>query len=664
MNENGRELQLHMDALAAELRRHNELYYQQARPEIPDFEYDKLLHELIRLEEEHPEFARADSPTRRVGERYDAQFSPVEHTVPMGSLQDVFSLEEVRSFEARLRAALPEPVCSVEPKVDGLSVSLEYQDGRFVRGSTRGDGLVGEDITPNLRAIRAIPMRLRGDFPGLWEVRGEVYMPREQFDRLTAEQENAGETPFKNPRNAAAGSLRQKDASVTAARGLAIAVFNLQQGGEPVSHAATLDVLANAGLPVVPHTLCRTADEIEREIEAIGERRGAYPFGIDGAVVKLDSLSGRDALGSTAKFPRWAVAFKYPPEEKETVLRDVEVAVGRTGVLTPTAVFDPVELAGTTVTRATLHNADFIAERGIAVGATIRVRKAGEIIPEVLSVVHTPEGAEPYRLPEQCPSCGEPVVREDGEAAVRCVNPECPAQAMRNLIHFVSRDAMDIDGVGPQQLEKLASEGLVQSAADLYALTAERLEQLERMGKQSAQNMVASIAASKERGLARVLSALGIRNVGTHAAQLLAERFGSMDALFAATAEEIAAVEGFGEVRAASVRDFLDRAGTRDLLARLKAAGVKLTEETKQRGDALSGLTFVLTGTLPTLSRAEAKAMLEAAGGKVAGSVSKKTSYVVAGEDAGSKLTKAQDLGVPVLDEAGMKAMLETAQAD
>ena len=663
MNESSMNLQARMDALAAEIRRHNELYYQQARPEISDFEYDKLLHELLRLEEEHPELARADSPTRRVGERYDAQFSPVEHTVPMGSLQDVFSLEEVRAFEERVRETVPSPVYSVEPKVDGLSVSLEYVDGAFTRGSTRGDGLTGEDITPNLRAIGSIPLRLRGDFPGLWEVRGEVYMPREQFERLTAEQEDEGETPFKNPRNAAAGSLRQKDASVTAARGLAIAVFNLQQGGAPTSHTQTLDLLASAGLPVVPHTVCRTADEIEREIAAIGERRGGYPFGIDGAVVKLDSLSAREALGSTSKFPRWAVAFKYPPEEKDTVLRAVEVAVGRTGVLTPTAVFDPVELAGTTVTRATLHNADFIAERGIAVGAVIRVRKAGEIIPEVLSVVRLPEGAEPYRLPERCPSCGEPVVREDGEAAVRCVNPECPAQAMRNLIHFVSRDAMDIDGVGPQQLEKLAAEGLVRNAADLYGLTAEKLEKLDRMGRKSAENMVQSIEGSKGRGLARVLSALGIRNVGARAAQLLAERFGSMDALLAASADEIAALEGFGEVRAASVRDFLDREGTRDLLGRLAAAGVKLTEDVQPRGERLAGLTFVLTGTLPSMGRAEAKKRIEDAGGKVSGSVSKKTSYVVAGEEAGSKLTKAQELGVPVLDEAGLLEMLSESRA-
>ena len=652
------ELQARMDALADELRRHNELYYQQARSEISDFEYDRLLHELLRLEEENPELARADSPTRRVGGRYDAQFSPVEHTVPMGSLQDVFSLEEVRAFEERVRETVPSPVYSVEPKVDGLSVSLEYIDGIFTRGSTRGDGLTGEDITPNLRAIASVPLRLRGEFPGLWEVRGEVYMPREQFERLTAEQEDGGETPFKNPRNAAAGSLRQKDASVTAARGLAIAVFNLQQGGEPVSHTQALGLLASAGLPVVPHTVCRTADEIEREITAIGGRRGGYPFGIDGAVVKLDDLAAREVLGSTSKFPRWAVAFKYPPEEKDTVLRAVEVAVGRTGVLTPTAVFDPVELAGTTVTRATLHNEDFIAERGIAVGAVIRVRKAGEIIPEVLSVVSVPEGAEPYRLPGVCPSCGEPVIREEGEAAVRCVNPECPAQAMRNLIHFVSRDAMDIDGLGPQQLEKLVSEGLVHSAADLYLLTADRLEQLDRMGKQSAANLVAAIEASKGQGLARLLSALGIRNVGVHAAQLLAERFGSMDALLEADTEAIAAVEGFGEVRAASVRDFLGRAGTRDLLRRLAEAGVRMTEETKERGVSLEGKVFVLTGTLPGMTRDEAKALIERNGGKVSGSVSKKTSYVVAGEEAGSKLTKAQQLGVPVIDLAGLEGLI------
>ena len=654
--------------LTAEILRHNELYYQQAQPELSDYEYDRLLHELMDLEAQYPDLALDNSPTRRVGERYDSQFAPVEHTVPMGSLQDVFSEEEIRAFDRRVRETIETPTYVVEPKIDGLSVSLLYENGRFAVGSTRGDGRTGEDITPNLRTIRSIPMALRqsdaADPTLPLEVRGEVYLPRDRFEAIVAAQENAGEQPFKNPRNAAAGSLRQKDASVTAARGLDIFVFNVQQSDNPRldSHAASLAYLRERGLHIIPNfTVCTDIDEVVAAIGRIGENRAAYPFDIDGAVVKVDRFTDRALLGSTAKFPRWAIAFKYPPEEKETVLARIEVAVGRTGVLTPTAVFEPVTLAGTSVTRATLHNADFIAEKGIALGCTIRVRKAGDIIPEVVAVTAVPENAEPYALPDRCPSCGEPVEREGDEAAVRCVNPECPAQLLRNLIHFVSRDAMDIEGLGPMQLERFVELGLIRSAADLYRLKAEDLAGVERMGDLSTANLLAAIEQSKSRGLDRLLFAFGIRNVGQRAAQLLAGRFGDIDALLAAGVEEIEAIDGFGAIMSASVRAFFDRAGTRELIADLRAAGVKMTFAKTAAGDRFAGMTFVLTGTLPTMTRGEAAALIEQNGGKVAGSVSKKTRYVLAGEDAGSKLAKAQQLGVEVIDEAALLTMLGQA---
>ncbi len=639
---------------------HNQKYYTEDAPEIEDDEYDRLYRQLQDLEEEFPALATPDSPTRKIGGAVRSQFAPVRHEVPLESLHDSFSEEELCDFDRRVRSLVEDPVYVVEPKFDGLSVALEYRNGVYVRGSTRGDGLVGEDVTENIRTIRTVPKQLREPVPFL-EVRGEVYMSHESFLRLSARQEERGERPFKNPRNAAAGSLRQKDPRITAERQLDIFVFNVQQvEGKTLSrHAESLEYLRSLGFTVPPfYTRCATIGEAVAEVRRIGEMRGELGYSIDGAVVKVDDFAQREALGSTAKFPKWAEAYKYPPEEKETTLLAVEVNVGRTGVLTPTGVFGPVQLAGTTVSRATLHNQDFIDEKGICLGDTVVLRKAGEIIPEVVRVVAHAKGAQPYRLPEVCPSCGEPVSREEGEAALRCTNPECPAQLARHLIHFASRDAMDIDGLGPAVIEQLLAAGLVASPADLYSLREEPLEKLERMGKKSAQNLVAAIARSKENSLSRLVYALGIPHVGQKAAKLLCARFPSMDAIFSAEEEEIAAVEGFGAVIAHSVRAFFDLPGTAHLAGRLRDAGVRMTEETEAAGAQLQGKTFVLTGTLPTLKRAQAAAMVERAGGKVASSVSKKTSFVVAGEEAGSKLEKAQALGVPVLTEEEFLRML------
>lgn len=652
-------------ARAKELRetltRHGYLYYVLDAPEIADYEYDFMLRELEELETAHPELVTPDSPTQRIGGQALAQFAPVRHTVPMESLQDVFSEEEVRAFCERMEKALPGGArYSVEPKIDGLSVSLEYENGLFIRGSTRGDGQTGEDITQNLRTVRSIPLRLARPLP-LLEVRGEVFMPLRRFERLVHEQEEREEKPFKNPRNAAAGSLRQKDPKITDARGLDIFIFNIQRiEGEAVdSQTGGYALLKELGFKTVAHTLCGTADEVTARIRAIGESRGALPYGIDGAVAKLDSLPDRQLLGSTAKFPRWAVAFKFPPEEKRTTLLSVDVQVGRTGALTPTAVLAPVTLAGTTVARASLHNADFIAEKDIRVGDTVVVRKAGDIIPEIVAVAAHGCG-QPYRMPAVCPSCGAPVAREEGEAVLRCQNPECPAQLLRHLVHFASRDAMDIEGLGPALAEALAGAGLVKSIADVYDLSVEPVAALERMGQKSAENLLAAIEKSKSAGLARLLFALGIRQVGQKAAALLAARFGDIARLRAATSEDLTAIDEIGGIIAENVVRFFALDDTARLIERLQAAGVRLTAaEAQAAGTRFAGLTFVLTGTLPHLTREQAKAAVEAQGGRVTNSVSKKTSYVLAGEDAGAKLTKAQALGVPVIDEATLQNMLE-----
>ena len=647
--------------LAAQIRYHNKKYYDEDAPEIDDSEYDALYRRLENLEAEFPELVTPDSPTQSVGGHALVKFSPVTHAVPMESLHDSFSEQELIDFDRRVRAAVQDPVYIVEPKFDGLSVSVEYRDGLLVRGSTRGDGPVGEDITENIRTIRTVPKRLKEPLPFL-EVRGEVYMSHKVFFELSAMQELNGEKPFKNPRNAAAGSLRQKNAKITAARKLDIFVFNVQQvnGAELTCHDEALEFLRGLGFTVPPFfTPCRTVEEVIAEVHRIGEMRGSLDYSIDGAVVKVNLFEQRRALGSTAKFPRWAEAFKYPPEEKETKLQKIEINVGRTGVLTPTGVFEPVMLAGTTVSRATLHNQDFIAEKDIRVGDTVVLRKAGEIIPEVVSVVsHTPDSV-PFSMPETCPSCGAPVVREEGEAATRCANPECPAQLLRHLIHFCSRDAMDIDGFGPAVLERLVIEGLVASPADLYGLTAEKLEQLERMGKKSAENRMNAVETSKQNDLYRLLYALGIPHIGLKAAKLLAGRFSSVDEIFRASEEEIASIDGFGGIMAESVRRFFDLPNTAHLIGRLRDAGVNLTAAANAAEDSrFNGKTFVLTGTLPTLSRAQATEIIEKYGGRVSGSVSRKTDYVLAGEDAGSKLTKANQLGVPVISEADFNKMI------
>lgn len=630
-------------------------YYVLDDPEVSDYEFDMLMQELKAIEAEYPELVSPSSPTQRVGGMASGKFAKVEHAVQMASLQDVFSLEQVEAFVERCNEQLTSSEYSVEPKIDGLSVSLEYTDGVLTRGSTRGDGFVGEDVTANIRTIRSIPLRLK-DAPEFLEVRGEVYMPRASFFELVEQQELEGEQPFKNPRNAAAGSLRQKDPKITAGRKLDMFIFNVQQvrGREFASHTESLDYLRSLGFKTVPtYRKCTKTAEIKAEIERIGNERADFSFDIDGVVIKVNDLAQRDIMGATAKTPKWAVAYKYPPEEKETILRDIEVNVGRTGAITPVAVFDSIILAGTAVSRAVLHNQDFIDEKDIRIGDTIVVRKAGEIIPEVLRSVAHKEGSSAFRLPAVCPICGTPSVREEGESVLRCPNVECPAQLLKNLIHYASKEAMNIDGLGPANMKLLTETGLVKSPADLYALDRDKLVSLDRFAEKSADNLIAAIAASKQAGLDRLIHALGIRNIGRRAAVLLSERFGDMDSLLAADKDRIAEIDGFGEVMAESVVKALGEPHMRELIGRLKAAGVEMTYEKQTTGDdRFAGLTFVLTGTLPTMKRDEAKALIERYGGKVSGSVSKKTNYVVAGEDAGSKLTKAQELGIAVLSEA------------
>ena len=651
---------LRAEELRAVIEKNNRLYYDQDAPELQDFEYDALTRELKALEAQYPELVTADSPTQKVGGTPSGKFDKVVHTVKMESLQDAFSYDELRDFDRRMREDAGSVEYVVEEKIDGLSVSLEYVDGRFVRGSTRGDGVVGEDVTENLAVIKAIPKQLK-EAPAFLEVRGEVYMPHAAFERLVEEQELSDKAPFKNPRNAAAGSLRQKDSKVTAGRGLSIFVFNVQQvqGETLTSHHESLDYLKRLGFPVSPRYKVFTDIEAAiREIERIGEARGKLAYDIDGAVIKTDRFDQREMVGSTNKFPRWAIAYKYPPEEKDTVLTDLRITVGRTGVLTPTAIFEPVQLAGTTVARAILHNEEFIRQMDVRIGDTIRVRKAGDIIPEVVAMVKHGEGSLPYQMPSVCPSCGAAAVHLEGEAALRCVNPECPAQALRNLIHFASRAAMDIDGLGKKVAEQLVDKGLVHSAADLYTLTKEQLLTLDKFKDKSADNLLAAIEASKQNNLDKLLFGLGIRNIGDKAAALLGEHFGSMDAVRAATAEQLAQIEGFGGIMAESVVAFFAREGTADLLARLEAAGVNMRWTGEEKTDRLAGMTIVVTGTLPTLSRVQAEELIVRNGGKASGSVSKKTSYVLAGEAAGSKLTKANTLGIPVIDEAAFLAMI------
>ena len=652
---------LRINELRRLLEYHSKRYYEMDAPEIEDYEYDMLLRELVNLEEKHPGLVTPDSPTHRVGGKADGQFEPVEHKVPMESLQDAFSVDEVLAFDKRVKAAVENARYIVEPKIDGLSVSLEYENGLFVRGSTRGDGRTGEDVTANLRTIKAIPLKINTDLP-LLEVRGEVYMPKDVFLTLTKEQELNGEKTFKNPRNAAAGSLRQKNPKITAKRRLDIFVFNIQQieGKELHSHKESLDFIKNLGFNTVPlYTECYNIEETLEQINKIGEKRGSLPFDIDGAVIKVNSFEQREVLGSTSKFPKWALAFKYPPEEKETTLLDIEVAVGRTGVLTPTAIFEPILLAGTTVSRATLHNQDFINEKGISIGDKIIVRKAGDIIPEVLSVSAHDSSKEIYRLPEECPSCGGRVIREDGEAALRCCNPDCPSQLLRNLIHFCSRDAMDIEGLGTAVLEVLVEKGIIKTAADIFTLPKDEIAQIDRMGEKSAENLINAAEKAKSNDLSKLIFALGIRHIGQKAAKLLSDRFGSMKKIIAASTEEIAEIDGFGLIMAQSVTEFFSHPESLELVERLEALGVNMTGEETVKENRFDGKIFVLTGTLTSFKRSEASKIIESLGGKTSSSVSKKTDYVLAGEDAGSKLQKANDLGVTVISEAEFAEMIK-----
>ncbi len=663
----------HNDSIRArieQLRRtvayHAARYYVYDAPEISDFEYDKLYHELLHLEEAHPEFDSPDSPTKRVGGKILDRFESVTHTVAMNSLTDVFSYEELDRFLDKVAETLPDATYSVEPKIDGLSVALRYEGGVFVQGATRGDGVVGEDVTQNLRTVLSIPMTLPE--PLTLTVRGEVYMPRASFERINRAREAAGQALLANPRNAAAGSLRQLDPAICAERGLDIFIFNLQQGDiyldghAPESHTETLTRLRELGFPTLQMTaVAADCDPIVAHIKAIGAARDELPYDIDGVVIKIDRLRDRATLGEGTKTPRWAVAYKFPPEQKKTRLLDITLAVGRTGVLTPTAELSPVRLAGTTVCRATLHNLDFIRERGILIGDRVLVQKAGDIIPEIVCAFPAErDGSERhFDMPDRCPSCGEPVTRDAEEAAVRCTNTDCPAQRSRTIEHFASKDAMDIDGLGPQIVEALLGAELIRSAADLYDLRAEQIASLERMGEKSAANLIAAIDASKSAGLERLIFALGIRNVGRVAAAALARRFGTLDACACATVEQICDIEDFGTVTAECVVNYFSHPQNRELCRRLSAAGLVTEAVAKTVDDRFAGMTFVLTGTLPTMTRDEASDLIKERGGKVSGSVSKKTTYVVAGEAAGSKLTKAQSLGVSVIDEAELLRMIE-----
>ena len=644
-----------MEYLSAELERHNRNYYVLDNPEISDYDYDMMMRELRQLEKDNPEFASENSPTKRVGGAALNTFNKVEHRVQMASLQDVFSFEEVESFVNRCKAQLTDPVFIVEPKIDGLSVSLEYENGELTVGSTRGDGFVGEDVTANLKTIRSIPLKLTQQVPFI-EVRGEVYMPVKSFEELTAQQELMDEQPFKNPRNAAAGSLRQKDSSVTAQRKLDIFIFNLQQldGEDITAHKQSLDYMKSLGFKVIPsYVPCTSFEQIKAEIEKIGESRSDYSFDIDGVVIKVDDFSQREVMGATAKVPKWAAAYKFPPEEKETKLLDIEVNVGRTGAITPVAIFEPVTLAGTSVSRAVLHNQQFIDEKDIRIGDTIVVRKAGEIIPEVIKSVCHGADSKPFTLPASCPVCGTHAVRYEDESALRCPNTDCPAQLFKNIVHFASKDAMNIDGLGPAIIQSLLDKKLICSVADLYKLKFEELITLEGFAKKSAENLLTAIEKSKTQGLDRLIFALGIRNIGAKAAKLLCDKFGDMESIMNASVEDISSIDGFGAVMAENVYKAFREPHMTDLVKRLIEYGIHMTYVSVSSGGdgRFEGLTFVITGTLPTLKRKEAQELIEKFGGKVSGSVSKKTDYVVVGEDAGSKLTKAQSLGIEILSE-------------
>ena len=656
------DVQKEMQQLTEQLLYHARRYYNEDAPEISDFEYDKMQVRLRQLEAEYPQFARPESPTKRVIGAVLEGFEEVRHPYPMESLQDVFSFDEIREFDSRMKARFDNVEYTVELKIDGLSVCLEYQNGQFVLGATRGDGKVGEDVTENMKTIFDLPLTVDTDLDPLW-IRGEVYMSNKVFDRLNAQREAAGEQLFANPRNAAAGSLRQLDSSICAQRKLSLFCFNVQNARELGfgTHSQSLEYLKQLGCKVVePYIVTSHVEDILDFIREMGDKRDTLPCGIDGIVIKVNDLAQREELGSTSKVPRWAIAYKFPPEEKPAKLLDIVIQVGRTGVLTPNASFEPVRLAGTSVSRATLHNLDFIRQRDIRVGDTIIVRKAGDIIPEVLGVDHSrrPEGTVPFEMPKTCPVCGAAVVQEEGEAAFRCTGAECPAQLLRSITHFASRDAMDIEGLGPALVQSLVEEKLVASPADLYTLRLPDVAMLERMGEKSAQNLLAAIEKSKQNPLARLLFAFGIRQVGQKAAQTLAREYGTLDALMEADKERLIQTFDVGEITAENLYQWLHSEQSLHLIQRLREAGVNMNQPDQQVSRKLEGKTFVLTGTLSRYTRSEAGALIEQHGGKVSGSVSKKTSFVLAGEDAGSKLTKAQSLGIPILDEDGFEAML------
>lgn len=648
--------------LSEEIENYNYAYYVLDNPTIEDYQYDELMQEIYRLERAYPELITPLSPSQRVGGMAESTFEKVQHTVQMGSLQDVFSFEEVRDFDNKVRNALTNPPkYIVEPKIDGLSVSLEYRDGLFVRGSTRGDGFIGEDITANLKTIKSIPLRLKKELPFI-EVRGEVYMPKKSFEKLIRQQEIDGEQPAKNPRNAAAGSLRQKDSKITAKRELDIFIFNIQQieGAVIESHKQSLDFMKELGFKVIDgYQEYTDIDKAIDRINSIGEGRGVLAYDIDGAVIKVDNFKDRNVLGATAKVPKWAVAFKYPPEEKETTLKEIEINVGRTGALTPVAIFAPISLAGTTVSRATLHNQDIISQLDVRLGDRIIVRKAGEIIPEVVRVKEHCEGSQPYHIPMICPACGTKAVQDDEEAVIRCPNIDCPAQLLRNIVHFASRNAMNIDGLGDAIVELLVENGYVKTVADLYTLTMADVMMLPGFKDKSAGNLINAIEKSKQNELDRLIFALGIKGIGQRSAVLLCQKFPTMDKIMNAQHEEIVAIDNFGEVLADNVYNAMREPHRIELINRLKEYGLNMNYTVKETGKKLEGLKFVLTGTLPTMTRDEAKALIESNGGKCSGSVSSKTNYVLAGEEAGSKLTKAQQLGIAVISEEELMNILK-----
>ena len=653
--------QKRMEELTRLLADANYRYYVLDDPQMPDFEYDHLLRELEELEAAHPEWAQPDSPAKRVGGEALSKFDKVEHPVPLMSLQDVFSREELNEFLDKIIAAYPGTAFSVEPKIDGLSVALEYVDGRFVRGATRGDGVTGEDVTENLKTIRSIPMTIENAPPRLI-VRGEVFMPKKSFHRLNEEQEKLGKPLFANPRNAAAGSLRQLDPKIAAKRGLDIYVFNVQlaEGVEFKTHGESLEFLKSLKFKVIPYWMLDNCPEINSRVDAIDADREKLICDIDGAVIKVDDLSLRERLGATAKFPRWAAAYKYPPEIKPTVVEDIVVQVGRTGVLTPKAVVRPVRLAGTTVTNATLHNQDFITERDIRIGDTVRIRKAGEIIPEILDVDFTkrPENAVAYRLPCHCPVCGAPTAKDEDGAFLRCTGAECPAQLSRNIAHFVSRDAMDIEGLGSAIVEQLIEKGYLKSPADIYYLTLDQLKSLWQKGGKAAEKLLSAIEASKTQDVSRLIYALGIRQVGAKTGKVLASSFGSLDALMAATEEELTAVPDVGAVTASFIADWFRQPQSVHMVERLRQAGVNFESKRVISDTRFAGKVFVLTGALSKFTREEASEKIELLGGKVSGSVSKKTSFVVVGENAGSKERKARELNIPILSEDDFLEMI------